>query len=200
MFHVRGCARRGGQHGGKRRGTGSWLSTSHLTQHPTKLRHPPHDATLTTTTGDKYYEPRHDLFQNGYHMYASGPFYALSRSAMEQAFSGRANSNRLLRSEDTSVGLWMLAHDTVHLDDRRLCASACRSDGAWVAVNGQVGLRCGGLCRPEVELPALFQQPECRAAPPKQMPFLRSNFERSNEMIRALAAAQTAVNSSVSAF
>lgn len=135
-------------------------------------------------TGHKWYEPLHDLLAKDMHMYACGPIYSLSRAAIMHVFKDEPESNRYFAIEDQAMGIWMLAHDVVHFDDRRLCASTCYSSHAFVAVN--TGVKCIGMVNPSVELPAVHRLAECHATPPAQLPFLNtSEFPRFNEMIAA---------------
>jgi hypothetical protein len=135
-------------------------------------------------TGTIWYEPLHDILSSNMHMYACGPIYAVSRKAMNHVFKDGAESNRFFAIEDQSMGMWMLAHNVVHFDDRRLCASTCHSSGAFVAVNG-FAPTCTGMVNPSNELPMLQGLPECHATTPARLPFLRSRFRRFNEMIEA---------------
>lgn len=131
--------------------------------------------------GHVWYEPLHDLLASKLHMYACGAMYALSRSAMTHVFKEGAESHRVLANEDQAMGFWMLAHNVVYFDDQRLCASTCDSSHAFVGVNH--GTYCNGLKDPSHELPALDAQAECQAAPPAQLPFLKSKFQRFNKMM-----------------
>lgn len=116
-------------------------------------------------------------------MYACGSIYALSRSALTHIFKDGAEFNRFFAIEDQAMGLWMLAHNVTHFDDRRLCAKTCDSSHAFVAVNN--GETCTGMIDPYVELPAVHRLAECHVPPPAQLPFLESKFQRFNRMIEA---------------
>ena len=122
----------------------------------------------------------------------AGPIYSLSRSAigvfayLEGAESvggvdiksrrsrrvsilpGLGGTNGLgrlrpLSCEDCSIGLWMLAHNIVHGEDPRLCATSCEA-GETVAVYH--GDRCNGLCDPRKDLAQLHESDTCREEGP----------------------------------
>jgi len=103
---------------------------------------------------------------------------------MMYIFKDGNRSNRFLAVEDQSMGLWMIAHNVTYFDDRRLCATDCHSSAAFVAVKGH-GRYCDGLNESSIQLHALHATPECRAAPPRQLPFVHSPTQRFNNMIRA---------------
>lgn len=118
-------------------------------------------------------------------MHSCGPAYALSRYAMEQiVVGGGAQNHRLLSNEDTTMGLWMLAHNVQFFDDRRLCANECSRDSAFVAVHGQDIWGCATITEnPQIQMSRILREPACRTRAPDQLPFARSLFGRFNAMI-----------------
>lgn len=106
-------------------------------------------------------------------MYALGPMYALSKKALAQVFNAAPRSNRFFAVEDQAMGVWMLAHDVKHFDDRRLCASGCHQ-----AFVGTQYIWSDTI----TETPKLKH---CHATPPSVLPFLVSLYPRFNKVIAA---------------
>lgn len=102
---------------------------------------------------------------------------------MKQVFKKGVESNRFFAIEDQSMGFWMLAHDVTYFDDRRLCAKTCDSSHAFVAVNN--GATCTGMIDPYAEVPAVHALADCHVAPPADLPFIKSKFQRFNKMIQS---------------
>jgi hypothetical protein len=137
----------------------------------------------SNNTGHKWYEPLHDILATHMHMYACGPAYALSRSAMQKVFAEERETNRFFNIEDQAMGFWMMAHNVTYYDDRRMCANNCHAS-RFVAVNG-LGPSCTGMRRPTVEIPRLQGLAACNAKPPAELPFVASNYPRFNNMTMA---------------
>ncbi|KAI8471825.1 MAG: galactosyltransferase-domain-containing protein [Monoraphidium minutum] len=107
-----------------------------------------------TEPGTRWYEPRHLLLGPTYYLHAYGSIYAVK---------GR---------DDTTVGLWMLAHGVRHFEDTRLCSPNCTE--ASVAV---LRSECAGLCAPVSDMLSLHGQPLCAAPPPshRALPYAPSH-------------------------
>lgn len=58
---------------------------------------------------------------------------------------------------DVTVGGWMLAFNTTHMDDRRLCMDHCDPSSIGVYDMPQ----CAGLCDAVKSLPELYGSPAC---------------------------------------
>jgi galactosylxylosylprotein 3-beta-galactosyltransferase len=97
----------------------------------------------------RWHEPAAPLLGENYYTHYWGPAYALSASAAATIvdFTSRFRP-RFLANEDTTLGLWLLALDAAHYDDRRLCSPAC--DASAVAVYDYP--ECAGLCDPARQL------------------------------------------------
>ena len=64
----------------------------------------------------------------------------------------------VLGDADVTIGGWMLAMNVTHLDDRRLCETACGP--ATLAVYDIP--QCAGLCDAPKKLPELHRDPACQ--------------------------------------
>ena len=64
---------------------------------------------------------------------------------------------RLCLPADVTVGSWMLAFNTTHMDDRRLCMTSC--EPPTIAVYDMP--KCAGLCDPVKSLPELHASAAC---------------------------------------
>jgi hypothetical protein len=138
-----------------------------------------------TNVSSKWFDPMHDHFAGKMHMYACGPMYALSGLAISKIFRDGPREHRLLANEDQSVALWMLAHTGISFfDDRRLCTNTCHASHAFVGVNDNAGAYCMGMPNPIAGLINLHAMPGCRAEPQKVLPFIPSQYERFNIMMR----------------
>lgn len=62
---------------------------------------------------------------------------------------------------DVTIGSWMLALNSSHYDDRRMCEPACSATSLAVFDFP----RCAGLCDAVESLPLLWAKPECREGP-----------------------------------
>jgi hypothetical protein len=134
--------------------------------------------------GHPWYEPDYELLSlGGYHMYACGSAYVLSKTAVVRVFGARRPfTYRMLGNEDTSMGLLMLAHDLTFFEDLRLCASMCHASQAFVVVHGRPW-RCGDLSDPSA-FKAISWNRNCSAVSHMPLPFIRSSYDRFNKMIQ----------------
>lgn len=128
----------------------------------------------------RWYEPDHAMLGSSYYAHTWGSAYVVSGHAAALLAGFPPGTLRMLANEDTTLGLWMLALNMTHYDDRRLCSPACTN--ASVAVYDYP--RCAGLCAPADDLPRLHASPECQApalGPGGALPMLPSAvvFDRS---------------------
>lgn len=110
----------------------------------------------------KWAEPAAALLGDAYFTHFWGSAYVLSaraaRAVAALALAGVGGLRaRALANEDTQLGLWLLALDAAHYDDRRLCAPAC--EGAGVAIYDYP--TCAGLCDPVAALARLAADAAC---------------------------------------
>ncbi|XRB16226.1 glycosyltransferase family 31 protein [Pseudoscourfieldia marina] len=130
---------------------------------------------IFTDPWQRWYEPQHALLGAGafanqppstqqlYFLHAWGSAYAISMRAAN-ALSALAVLDlpmRLLANEDTTLGLWMLAMNMRHGDDRRMCEKTC-SETSVIVYDMP---KCAGLCHPVSDaLHTLHESAACRAA------------------------------------
>eukprot|EP00850_Spirogloea_muscicola_P001104 SM000004S14974 [mRNA] locus=s4:544352:547097:- [translate_table: standard] len=109
----------------------------------------------------KWYEPASWLLGQEYFLHAYGPIYALSQQVVESFLVLGEIGLRMLSNEDTTIGLWMLALNVTHEDDRRLCEPQC--NGKSIAV-WDIPFT-SGLFEPEKALLRLHADPVCSQTP-----------------------------------
>lgn len=119
---------------------------------------------IQTNPRYRWYEPLHLLLGGKtYFAHTWGSFYVLSGSTATFLATLPPSKLRFLSNEDVTIGGWMLALNTSHYDDRRMCEPSCSATS--VAVYDFP--KCAGLCDASVSLPLLWAQPECRDGPLK---------------------------------
>mmetsp|Transcript_40085 Transcript_40085/g.71947 ORF Transcript_40085/g.71947 Transcript_40085/m.71947 type:complete len:445 (-) Transcript_40085:100-1434(-) len=97
----------------------------------------------------RYYEPhRHMVHGAKYYLYFAGPAYAMSRWAVSLLASVPDGGLRFWGAGDASFGAWMLAFNTTHIEDRRMCSNNC----------GEINIlalwgKCNGLCNSAKAMP-----------------------------------------------
>ena len=74
---------------------------------------------------------------------------------------------------DVTIGSWLLALNSTHFDDRRLCETSCT--GTSVGVYDFP--KCAGLCDSVVRLRALQSDPACQAISEGELGRLKSFFD-----------------------
>ena len=130
---------------------------------------------IFTDPWQRWYEPQHALLGAGafanqppstqqlYFLHAWGSAYAISMRAAN-ALSALAVLDlpmRLLANEDTTLGLWMLAMNMRHGDDRRMCEKTC-SETSVIVYDMPT---CAGLCHPVSDaLHTLHESAACHTA------------------------------------
>lgn len=78
----------------------------------------------------KWYEEQHALLgDNTYFAHSWGSMYVLSHKAAKTISEIDEHALRYLANEDVTVGMWMLALEMKHFDDRRMCQNMCGSSG-----------------------------------------------------------------------
>ena len=77
----------------------------------------------------KWFEPQHALLGREYFSHTWGSLYVLSGRAADAISSISPSLLRRFGNEDVTIGLYMLATDMQHYDDRRLCMSSCEGGG-----------------------------------------------------------------------
>jgi hypothetical protein len=108
----------------------------------------------------RWWEPQWELLGGSrYFAHSWGSAYALSGAAASFLASMPRNSLRFLANEDTTIGLWMLAFNIKHLDDRRLCEARCTASSL---VTYDIPA-CSGLCYAAEELVMLHNSTECHS-------------------------------------
>lgn len=109
----------------------------------------------------KWYEPNGYMLGSEYFLHAYGPIYALSAEVVASLSAARNNSLRMFMNEDVTIGVWMLAMDVTHEDNRALCDPQCHpnSIAVWDLP------KCSGLCHPTEQLSILHQDPMCSTSP-----------------------------------
>ncbi|GMH42893.1 hypothetical protein BSKO_10812 [Bryopsis sp. KO-2023] len=107
----------------------------------------------------RWHEPQHPLIGDSYYTHTWGTTYAMSRRAAEMIAGMPNGSLRFFNNEDTSFGVWMLALNVTHFDDRRLCSSHCTESS--IAVYDIP--KCSGLCDPQTELAQLHTMADCQS-------------------------------------
>ena len=107
----------------------------------------------------KWYEPQHAVLGDAsYFAHTWGSLYILSQKAVEGMTSIDAYMLRHLANEDVTVGLWMLALDMTHYDDRRLCMKKCTEDTLAV-----FDMPYPGLVPAETRMYEVHEEPKCAA-------------------------------------
>ncbi|CAK9276014.1 unnamed protein product [Sphagnum jensenii] len=109
----------------------------------------------------KWFEPNGYMLGSEYFLHAYGPIYALSAEVVASLSAARNNSLRMFMNEDVTIGVWMLAMDVTHEDNRALCDPQCHpnSIAVWDLP------KCSGLCHPTEQLSILHQDPMCSTSP-----------------------------------
>lgn len=78
----------------------------------------------------KWYEEQHAVLgDNTYFTHTWGSMYVLSNRAVRSMLQIKKENLRYLANEDVTIGMWMLALDMKHFDDRRMCESSCGLGG-----------------------------------------------------------------------
>ncbi|KAK9823820.1 hypothetical protein WJX72_005724 [[Myrmecia] bisecta] len=114
----------------------------------------------------RYHEPNRVLHNGQYYMYASGAMYALSANAAGLIASIPLSKWRISGGgDDSTMGLWMLAHNMTYFDDRRIGQYVPCSHN-FLVVTGP----CNGLCDAVTQIPLLHKDPNCTAPGPTVLP------------------------------
>ena len=112
------------------------------------------------TPNMRWFEPQHAVLGGeSYFTHCWGTIYVLSGRAAAAVAAMPSGSMRFFANEDVTVGSWMLAFAMRHLDDRRLCETACTDTN--VAVYDMP--KCAWLCDAAKRLPELHAMPEVGA-------------------------------------
>ncbi len=74
---------------------------------------------------------------------------------------------------DVTIGSWLLALNSTHFDDRRLCETSCT--GASIGVYDFP--KCAGLCNPVQSLHDLHAEPACHRYSEKSLDTLPGFFD-----------------------
>lgn len=119
--------------------------------------------------GERWYEPQHLLVGNEYFLHAYGSLYATSGEVVKNVVLKNYDNLRLFSNEDTSVGVWMIAHNVTHFEDMRLCAEGC-SDAAI----GVLRKSCMGLCNPTKDMLLIHRANHCQTEAVDPLPYLPS--------------------------
>lgn len=109
----------------------------------------------------KWYEPQAYMIGSEYFLHAYGPIYALSKEVVANLAATKNQRYRMFINEDVTIGVWMLAMDVVHEDNRDICATSCgpTSIAVWDLP------KCSGLCNPTVKMPELHRDEMCSKSP-----------------------------------
>jgi galactosylxylosylprotein 3-beta-galactosyltransferase len=115
---------------------------------------------IYTSRSQRWFEPQYAVLGGkSYFAHCWGTLYALSGGAAAAVAAMPPGAMRFFANEDVTVGAWMLALNVRHLDDRRLCQTACNE--AAVAVYDMP--QCAGLCDAAARLPELHAAPQVSA-------------------------------------
>ena len=79
----------------------------------------------------------------------------------------------LVMHADVTVGSWLLALNSTHFDDRRLCETSCTETSIAVFDMPE----CAGLCNPVSSLGSLHADPVCQASSGAALGRLPSLFD-----------------------
>lgn len=104
----------------------------------------------------KWFEPQHALLGKEYFTHTWGSLYVLSGRAASEMSSIRWGALRGFENEDVTIGLYMLATDMQHYDDRRLCMNSCEDGGI-----GLLDLPHPGLEHPISRMRELAESAAC---------------------------------------
>ena len=104
----------------------------------------------------KWFEPQHALLGGEYFSHAWGSLYVLSGRAASDISSMTRSVLRRFENEDVTIGLYMLATDMQHYDDRRLCMTSCEGGGI-----GLYDLPWPGLRHPVSRMQELSESDAC---------------------------------------
>lgn len=106
----------------------------------------------------KWYEPLQALYGDEYPKYYSGSVYVLSRDVVDKVLLRNFDDLRHQKHEDAMVGLWMVAFNVQHEDDRRLCSHKCSPTAVVVSHDPD----CSGLCEPVEDMYATHNETLCK--------------------------------------
>ncbi|CAI5503467.1 unnamed protein product [Closterium sp. Naga37s-1] len=109
-------------------------------------------------------EPDLQLLGPQYFLHAYSAVYSLSYGVVRILNSVPKGRLRMLVSEDVTMGAWMLAFNVTHERSWPLCQNICTPSAAAV---WDIPI-CSGLCKPEVQMKQLHQNPSCSGKEPVQ--------------------------------
>ncbi|GJP39159.1 hypothetical protein CLOM_g1861, partial [Closterium sp. NIES-68] len=110
----------------------------------------------------KWFEPKSWLLGSEYFLHAYGPIYSLSYDVVNILNAIPKGRLRMFLNEDVTVGAWMLAFDVSHEMSWPLCQNNCTPTA--VAVWDMP--TCAGLCKPDVQMKVLHDNPACSGRVP----------------------------------
>ncbi|KAK9803488.1 hypothetical protein WJX73_007726 [Symbiochloris irregularis] len=106
----------------------------------------------------RWHEPQHEVLGSAtYFTHTWGSFYILSGRIAGVLATIQPGTLRYFANEDVTVGSWMLALNSTHMDDRRMCMPHCTPASIGVFDMPQ----CAGLCNPVESMPKLYTSPDC---------------------------------------
>jgi len=116
---------------------------------------------VITDPGLKWFEPKSYMLGSEYFLHAYGPIYALSSEVVSSLSPSKFQRYRMFMNEDVTIGVWMLAMDVEHEDNRAICDTSCNptSIAVWDLP------RCSGLCNPTERMRELHKEDMCSKSP-----------------------------------
>ncbi|XP_024393869.1 probable beta-1,3-galactosyltransferase 13 [Physcomitrium patens] len=109
----------------------------------------------------KWYEPKAYMVGREYFLHAYGPIYGLSKEVVANLAATKDHMYRMFINEDVTIGVWMLAMDVEHEDNRDICATKCgpTAIAVWDLP------KCSGLCNPTMRMLELHGADKCSRNP-----------------------------------